>query len=225
MQDRLRHRLASITSGRYELPVSYFAINQSGDPLYLDNLVTTSYRNALKKVGCNGRYQLEIGIVEEDIMSLDWDPTDPPFRLVPPFKLNRMPDDKYPRGGDQDFTEPAVITDMLRDALIDSFNVYNNSVMLIDTMDNDFIREGLRQGLKDTIYKREHQLINSYLPSWNGLEIEPYRVEMAMDISIYHIKHNKETSTTTVIYDCLINPDLMATMDPNPPVSLSMLFG
>lgn len=199
------------------VPVSYFAINQSGDPLYLEKLVTTSYRNALKKVGCNGRYQLEIGIVEENLMRLDLDPTDPPFRLVQPFKLNRMPDDKYPRGGDQDFTEPAVVTDMLRDALVDSFNHIS--------MDNDFIREGLRQGLKDTIYKREHRLINSYLPSWNGMEIEPYRVEMAMDISIYHIKHNKETSTTTVIYDCLIKPDLMAIMDPNPPVSFSMLFG
>ena len=190
--------------------MGYFAINQSDDPKIIDILVNRGYRSALKKVGCNGRYMLEINTIKygEGVTTV--------FRLEHPWaKLKRMPDAKYPRGGDHDFTEPAVVTSMLRQAIGEAFEFYGYS---------NFVSEGLQQGLIDTMYKREDYLINQYLPQWNGLNIEPYRIEMALNLTIYHTKYHDDGSIT-VIYDCFPGPELTAVRDPDPPVSLEMLFG
>jgi hypothetical protein len=190
--------------------MGYFAINQSDEPETIDILINRGYRSALKKVGCNGRYMLDINTVKygEGVTTA--------FRLEHPWaKLKRMPDAKYPRGGDHDFTEPAVVTSMLREAIGEAFNFYGYS---------NFVSEGLQKGLIDTMYKREDYLINQYLPQWNGLNIEPYRIEMALNLTIYHINYHDDGSIT-VIYDCFPGPELTAVRDPNPPVSLEMLFG
>ena len=189
--------------------MGYFAINQSDDPETIDILINKGYRNALKKVGCNGRYMLEINTVKygEGVT------TD--FRLEHPWaKLKRMPDSKYPRGGDHDFTEPAVVTSMLREAIGEAFEFYGYS---------NFVSEGLQQGLNLTIYQREDYLINHYLPKWNGLSIGNWNFR-ALNLTIYHTKYHDDGSIT-VIYDCFPLPGLTAVRDPDPPVSLEMLFG
>ena len=176
-----------------------FAINQSDSQDVFDNLVKRGYRNALKRVGCNGRYQL---VMEGSQI----------------ISLNRMPDAKYPRGGDQDFTEPAVIPRMLRKGLRTAYDVHQ-----IGSHYATFIREGLQSTLVDLMWKRENSLLNPYLPEWNGLNIEPYRIKSSLNFTIYHI--GKEDGRVTVIYDCIPSPSLQAVWDPDPPVSLDMLFG
>lgn len=176
-----------------------FAINQSDSQDVFDNLVKRGYRNALKRVGCNGRYQL---VMEGSQI----------------ISLNRMPDAKYPRGGDQDFTEPAVIPRMLRKGLRTAYDVHQ-----IGSHYATFIREGLQSTLVDLMWKRENSLLNPYLPEWNGLNIEPYRIKSSLNFTIYHIR--KEYGRVTVIYDCIPSPSLQAVWDPDPPVSLDMLFG
>ncbi len=189
--------------------MGYFAINQSDGPEVIDILVNKGYRDALKKVGCNGRYMLTVN-TKADALTLKGRLKD--------VTLKRMPDSKYPRGGDHDFTGSVVVTKMLKEALREAFSFYGNQ---------DFasaVEEGLRKGIIDTMYKREDYLINQYLPQWKGLNIEPYRIAMGINITIYHIV-SKQEGELTVIYDCFPKPELTAVRDPNPPTSLEMLFG
>jgi len=185
--------------------MGYFAINQSDGPEVIDILVNKGYRDALKKVGCNGRYMLTVTTTKDQ-------------KRLKGVTLKRMPNSKYHRGGDTDFTEPAVVTSMLRDALGEAFSFYGYQDFALA------VDEGLRKGIIDTMYKREDYLINQYLPQWNGLNIEPYRIAMGIDITIYHIV-SKQEGELTVIYDCFPKSELTAVRDPNPPTSLEMLFG